>query len=394
MPTPTHEEARAAADALARRIGWGKTVLFSLLPLALLLAALEGAARLAERGRPPLPADPGLGFNPDSRLFVPSPEEPGVLITNPDKAASFKEQRFLMPKPDRHFRIFMLGGSSVNYIDLELTLLAWELTLRYPGACRVEIINCGGLAYGSHRLVAIAAEVMHYEPDLILIYSGHNEFEELEQFQAARIAYLPLQRVLGRFALYRFERDRAALWRIAAAQRDRNRRILENPEADYMSGARHVYTPEEVADRMRQYERNLSIILSLCRDHGVPVIIGTMASNLWKPGLATEAMREEVQALYAQGRHAEGMALARQLLRDHGRHQASDTENGIIRALAERYRIPIADVESAVITAEPHGIPGETLFSDHCHLNQAGNQILIRAYAGQIISLLDAPCRP
>ncbi len=186
----------------------------------------------------------------------------------------------------------------------------------------------------------------------------------------------------------------AALWRIAAAQRERNRRILENPEADYMSGARHVHTPEEVADRMRQYERNISIILSLCRDHGVPVIIGTMASNLWKPGLATEAMREQVQMLYAQGRHAEGMAFARELLRDHGRHQASDTENGIIRTLAERYRIPIADVEAAVIAAEPHGVPGETLFNDRCHLNQAGNQILIRAYPDQIIPLLAAHCRP
>ena len=30
--------------------------------------------------------------------------------------------------------------------------------------------------------------------------------------------------------------------------------------------------------------------------------------------------------------------------------------------------------------AEPHHIPGETLFNDHCHLNEKGNEILLQTF--------------
>lgn len=37
-----------------------------------------------------------------------------------------------------------------------------------------------------------------------------------------------------------------------------------------------------------------------------------------------------------------------------------------------------------IANAEPHGIPGETLFDDHCHLNDAGRAIWIEGYAPEI----------
>ena len=56
------------------------------------------------------------------------------------------------------------------------------------------------------------------------------------------------------------------------------------------------------------------------------------------------------------------------------------TENQIIRASAARYHVPLADVEALIIAKEPHGVPGETLFTDHCHLNEVGRSHWIRAY--------------
>jgi lysophospholipase L1-like esterase len=371
------------------QFGWKKTVLYSLLPMVVFLGLLEGSARVAEIWFPPWNVDYGWGFDPDSRLFVPSPEDPRALITNPPKTVSFHEQRFYLPKPERIFRVFTLGGSSVNYILGDLKMLGWRLTWRYRGQRLVEFIDCGGLSYGSHRLVAIASEILNYEPDLVLIYSGHNEFEELDQVRVADLKHLPLQRIIYRSAFLRFLRDRMAAVKLSAIERERNRQVLANPYADYLTGGRHAYTPEEVTERAGAFENNLSIIASLCQSKGVPVIIGTVASNLWEPGLATPEMMREVKSLYEQGQFEEGLALARKLLRSYGRHQASDTENEIIRAVAARYNLPLADVEAAVRAAEPHRVPGETLFKDICHLNNEGNRILIKAYEEQIIRLLD-----
>jgi hypothetical protein len=42
-----------------------------------------------------------------------------------------------------------------------------------------------------------------------------------------------------------------------------------------------------------------------------------------------------------------------------------------------------------VIAAEPHHIPGETLFDDWCHLNDAGREIMAAAFEEQVGTLLD-----
>ena len=69
------------------------------------------------------------------------------------------------------------------------------------------------------------------------------------------------------------------------------------------------------------------------------------------------------------------------------RSQSSDIENSIIRSLAAKYGLPLADVENAVIQAEPHHVPGETLIRDWCHLNVAGNAIWIEQYEPKILEL-------
>ena len=127
----------------------------------------------------PLQVDPGLGFDAESRVFVPSVDNPEIMVIDPAKAASFEMQRFPLKKPARTLRIAVLGGSSVRNIHEHLqerrTRLAENLTRCYDD---VEYINAGGDAYGSHRLVLLAVELLLYEPDLVFIYSGHNEFND------------------------------------------------------------------------------------------------------------------------------------------------------------------------------------------------------------------------
>ncbi|MFM1919993.1 MAG: hypothetical protein RLZZ303_1627 [Candidatus Hydrogenedentota bacterium] len=379
----------AAGSPEPKRLGPVKTILYSLLPALALLLLLEGGARLREFWIPPMAVDLGQGFTADSLVFSPDPFDSDYRVTHPRKTINFQDQRFAAKKPAGTLRIVALGGSSVNYLDYEFSVWGERLKSQLPGVERIEIINCGGLSYGSHRLVLVAAEVLEYDPDLVMIYSGHNEFEELEQLNVAHVELVPVQRELERFATYRLLRDLAAWVQIRGLERQSRESQIAAASPDTGSAWTHTFTEEEIAGRMAAYRANLARIVDLSKARGVPVVIGTVPSNLWKfpPGTAITRW-PEVEALYAAGRHAEGGALAESLLRVGIRHQSSESENEVIRALAREQALPLADVKAAVIAAEPHGVPGETLFNDHCHLNPEGNRILIQTYEPLVVDAL------
>jgi hypothetical protein len=381
----------AEKEAVAQvSFGWKKTLLYSFLPLLALAALLEGGARVAESWIPHLPADLGQGFNRGSRVFVPWEEKDGWLHTRPVKTGSFQNQEFPREKPEGELRLVMIGGSSVNYLDYWFTVLEKRLEEALSGHYTdVRIINCGGLSYGSHRLAGVAAEILEYDPDLVMIYSGHNEFEEIEQLKLAQLDTLPLQRGISKSAFLRYLRDWIARRKIARLQEAHAQRQLADAIPDTTRAWSYTFTPEEKAERMDAYRQNLTAIIEMCLGRGVPVIIGTVPSNLMKPALpgADGQLYEEVRALFEAGEIGQGLERAQEILRDAPRHQASDRENGIIRELAAEFDLPLADVEKAVIAAEPRGIPGETLFSDNCHLTHEGNGILIGTYEPLILDL-------
>ena len=360
-----------------------REILFAVVAVTASLSTLEFAARLAEIPFPTRAVDYALGFDPGSRLFTTSPRDTSLRVTNPAKVTTFCRQAFRAAKPPRTLRLAAVGGSSVFHLQPEFANLAerlgQELADRYD---RVEILNGGGRAYGTHRLVAVLAELLEYDVDAVLLYSGHNEFEEVEQLQLADADGAGLQRLLARSALVRRLRDWILYVRVEVLRWQHNRRILEGPApttwAVHARAWRYDFTLADVAERMESYRRNLTLMLDLCRRAGVPIVIGTVPSDLFKPYLPEAAWREyqQVGKLYRSGRMAEGAYLGRKILRETpGRHQSSDLENEIIRSLAAEHGIPLADVERAVVAREPHGVPGETLFRDHCHLNDAGNGI-------------------
>lgn len=384
---------RESAEAVVRRLSWRKRVVYALLPAVVLFAVLETAARVLEIWYPAQQVDIGLGFTPDVRLFVADPGAPGMMTLNPQKAPFFHPASFTLPKAPGTFRIFAMGGSSVNYLQGHLTKMAERLHSRFQERCpHLEIINAGGLSYGSQRNVLIAAEIVQYAPDLVLLYCGHNEFEDMEQMQYAQLRMLPLQRVLAKSAFCRFLRDRIGFFNLRLIESEHNRRIAR-AAVGASTGDRLVnITEADVPVRMRDYENNLAIITQIFQDHHIPLIIGTTPSNLWRPWLGGEAgnrFAQEVLPLYEAGRYDEGVALLRSFMVKYPRKQASDTENGIIRKTAAEFGLELVDVERAVIDAEPHHVPGETLFKDECHLNDAGNDLWAACYEPVVIRFMD-----
>lgn len=385
---------KRAPEHETRETGGGplKTAVLIVLPVIVFFLLLEGGARVYEVFNPPIRVDLGQGFGDESRLFLPRAIPPGALGTNPDKTVSFQDQSFPRVKPEGTLRIFMLGGSSVNYLQHELQELAKRLPSELNDYNAVEIINCGGLSYGSHRLVLIAKEVLQYDPDLILLYSGHNEFEELEQLSLANLDTVPVQQALGNSALYRVMRNMAAQKQIADLEADSAERKLANALPDSARAWGYSFTREDLRDRMETYRNNLTRIAELCKNFGVPLIVGTVPSNLMKPALqgsAGAAYEQQVLPLFQRGDYETGKRKAQELLMQAPRHQSSKAENDVIRAVAQANNVTLADVYAAVEAAEPHHVPGETLFSDHCHLNGAGNKILAATFENEIVAILN-----
>ena len=357
-----------------------------------MLALFEGAARVAEIWWPPTPIDFGNGFDSNSRLFIPVEGEPGVLMTNPRKAKVFERQRFEDPKPAGTMRIIAVGESSIARLQEELLVMEKRMqeTL-VPAGVRAQVLNAGGRSYGSQRLLLVAAEVANYQPDAVMIYMGHNEFEEVEQLVVSFPESSGLQESLSGSALVRFTRERSLEFQKRILQDEHNKRILSRARPDHARAWRHQFTPEEVEVRMAAFKNNLERMILLFKQNGTPVVIGTVPSNLVKPYLPKDehAKYERVWELLEQGKHAEAEVLGRQVLRQAvGRHQSSPRENEIIRALAEQHQLPLADVEAAITQAEPHHVPGETLFADHCHLNAAGNTILRQVFEEKLRAVL------
>jgi len=349
---------------------------YALVAVVALLLLLEGAARVLEIWWPPRAVDYGLGFDPDSRLFATLESDPDQLITHPDKRANFLTARFSAKKPEGVVRIVAIGGSSVRLLEPDFQKLEAALGDRLGRA--VDIINCGGDSYGSHRLVPIAVEMMGYDPDLVVLYTGHNEFEEIEQLDLAALNNLVLRKTLSRSALVRAIRDVVAGYRIESLRDDHNARIMGASRPAHARAWAHRFTAEEIAERMVAFEANLTTILRLCRERGVPIIMGTVPSDHYKPHLPAQDAQRFVRATqrYDNKQWAEGLVIAREVLATTtGRHQTSDVENGIIRRVAEAQQVPLADIEAAVVAAEPDGVPGRTLFMDHCHLNGDGMAI-------------------
>ena len=370
-------------------LGVSKSIVYSMLPLVLLAVLLESVFRVVEIWRPPLPVDYGWGFDANSRLFVPDAKSPDTLITAPEKRVSFQDQYFKMPKPANTFRVFFVGGSSINYARGAIRSLALRMAVRYADLCRFEFINAGGCGYGSHRLAPLVAELLGYQPDLLVFYEGNNEFQEQEQLQFVRLWSLPLQRTLYKSAFCRFVRDRAAMLRVNALRQERNRELLRLSPEENGSTRLKTFTPEQIGERMGIFEQNLSLIVSMCRMRNVPIILSSVPSNLCNPRLDNGGERETIRGFFARGQFAEGAQYSREVLKRSTRNQASDTENAIIRKIAREKGIPLADVEAKIIAAEPHGVPGETLFTDWCHLNDQGMEHMMAAFEERIAEQIE-----
>jgi tetratricopeptide (TPR) repeat protein len=136
--------------------------------------------------------DPFVGFAGNSPLFVASPGANGreTMVTAPNKKDFFNRQSFPRQKTPNTFRIFTLGGSTTygRPYDDSTSFSGWmrELLPVADQGKKWEVINAGGISYASYRVAKLMEELVSYQPDLFIIYTGHNEFLEERTYHELR----------------------------------------------------------------------------------------------------------------------------------------------------------------------------------------------------------------
>jgi len=404
--------------------GFGVTIVFFVLVELILMAA--GVTPLYER------TDPSVGFSGYAPLFLKHTEHNGEQFfeTAHSKTEWFNMQSFPARKAQDVTRIFCIGGSTTygRPYDDRTSFCGW-LRLFLPAvdpSRRWEVINAGGISYASYRAARLMEELADYEPDLFIVYSGHNEFLESR-------TYNKLLKVPKFVRSFTVQASRTRLYSVLFDLiYERNEVLPTEVKAllDNAIGPDDYHRDDEMRDAiLDDYQNSLVHMTQISERAGANMILVTPASNIGdfspfksesSPNLSTldiskvdtlkrvvttalnegdhvyaEAIARE--ALVIDGRNAELLYLHAQALRALGRIdearsafiQSRDEDVCPLRALtpvpeivadvARTKKTGFVDFASIVNDQSPNQIPGSELFLDHVHPTIEGNRLLALA---------------
>ncbi len=266
----------------------GLAVLVGFLPFVL----CEFALRALDVGGPAYRDDPFVGFSAIHPLFVES-DDGTTYETAGSRLNYFCPDSFPRVKPVHEFRIFCLGGSTVQGEPFrkETSFTTWlELSLAAADPSRQwRVVNCGGISYASYRLVPILEEILqNYQPDLVLVYTGHNEF--LEDRTYAHVKSLSPYLTgpaswLARMRTFNVAVEGVRWLRGRAVEPSPEGRPVLKDETDavleYRGGLERYHRDRKWRrDVILHFEYNVRRMVQRCRDRRVPLILMNPAFNL------------------------------------------------------------------------------------------------------------------
>jgi tetratricopeptide (TPR) repeat protein len=406
----------AGRTHLAKKVCFGLFTVVSFFAVCEVLLWMAGIEPRAERYDPThRPSQTPLVFERDGDVYR----------TRAAARYAFSDQSFSSKKARNGLRIFCLGGSSAYGFPWGpeasfCGVLQDVLTEAHPERI-VEVINASGMSFGMRRLSTVADELMRYEPDLFIVYSGHNEF-------ADRPRLVPLGK-LGRLV------DALDAW-LAYSRLYSSLHGLIRGEAPTPPSSPTVFRVRRLSgktsdarDKARvaaRFENELARLIATIRGRGIPVLVATVPCNLrdWRPELsstsadlsdpesaALRARLLEGRAQLESGEHEralETLTRAREIAPDFAEthywlgkalesrarwreatvayRAACDLDafpirrtsaiNESIRRVAADAEVPLLDVDQLFAEQSEHGLVGFELIEDYVHPTLRGHQLI------------------
>ena len=264
-------------------------IAFALITVVIVLAALETGLRMIGVQPTVATEDPFVGFAGSADLFERTTLQDGTVqyVTTPSKRTYFNVQAFPSEKDPRTTRIFCLGGSTTYgrpYSD-PTSFAGWLRALLPEADPRghYEVVNAGGISYASYRVARVVEEILDYEPDILVVYTGHNEFLEERTYGEVRD-----RSPLLRHALDLVNRTRIgalATRLVGGAEQPVDGRTILPTEVqarlDHSAGLDLYERDDAMAANVRgHYETALRNIVTMTRNAGVRLVLVTPASNV------------------------------------------------------------------------------------------------------------------
>jgi tetratricopeptide (TPR) repeat protein len=289
----------------------------------------------------------------------------------------------------------------------------------------VEVINLGTTAIASFPVMCIAEETLEYDPDLIVVYSGNNEFYGANGVASARRFGTSTRTML---MLRQVQRSALVQWLLRQTTRyeaepEGQPTLMEAMIADAQ------IAPDDARRSIaaRNLENHLTRIIERCKQEGVPVIVCTLPANERElapigeeiPPSLPDAEQTRFDELLAEGwrlvrynpaaaldsftsatklydRHAKHQFLIGKCLTALDRHEealqaytrakdldtmpwrAPSTSNDAVRR-ATRHGAILCDLEQAFREQSPGGAIGLELMDDHVHATLRGQALIATA---------------
>lgn len=427
---PSEDRGAAARDSLSGNRRW----LFPATAVVVSFLLLEGGARVIEQVRAYL----GQESNPYLEMRYPAPVFESVLENGrhvyrrtSHHRLILGNQTFLKEKPPNGYRVFLLGGSAAGGWPFAVgkynlaRFLERKLARLLPGR-QVEVLNVAGGTFGSHRVKAVFDEVIGYQPDLVLIYTGNNEFLETFLFQRR-----PLPGVLNGLAVARlgwsvydhFHRNKPSYEVDTYTARDQaSNRIA------FAFGKSSAYRRDQEQYRqvLAKYRYNVERMVKICKGRSIPVLLLNVPVNIrdWIPnasrhqaGLSAAALKvwqrefkkginqiaqgafpsavvsleqavavdeEHAEtwyhlgvALLRSGRNAEAkLAFSAALEKDAYPFRALPRMQAVLREIAVNHRVPLVDSIGTLERLTPDGILGLDVLLDYVHPTIASQEAI------------------
>jgi len=386
--------------------------------------------------------------SPANSLFIDTEYNPHYLTVNQlagkpyftgESFGAFGTQDVLRrEKTDSTLRIFVLGGSTTAgypymYSGTFAAIMKGLLQQSYPH-WEIEVINLGMTAVNSYTVRDFARECLSYDPDLLLIYAGHNEFygalgsasSQHSLFGTNRtltLLYLKLKR-LRLFQLLQNLIHQLQPQKPSQDSRTLMARMAQNQAIPYNSP---LYKKT-----LSIFQRNLQDIIRWTQQQQIPLLLGTLVSNLKdQPPFVSlhepqanpqtvDSLLKQIEttidqqhyqsalnqlqnllsydstyakAYYLAGRCYEALQQFNQAreyytkARDYDalRFRASSDLNDIIHELAQQNLVFLSPIDSLFSAHSPNGIVGKNLLLEHLHPNLDGYFLMGKTFAQTIL---------
>jgi tetratricopeptide (TPR) repeat protein len=347
---------------------------------------------------------------------------------------------FLVSKPPGTFRIFCLGESTTVgfpywYNGSFPSFLRDRLKTVFPNRS-IEVVNLGITATNSYTVLDMSKDLIdYYEPDLLIVYDGHNEFYGVlgtasnDRIASARwMTLLYLRMVhLRTFQLAKNTVDNM-LNMLAKQPIDNSSRTTMMEQV--ARGKNIPYGNDVYKTGFSVFQENLKELSDRCRDRNIPLFLSTQASNIrdqfpfisnnslgiseqqrnlfqqfykrglefqskglvdsaivcFRSGIALDTLYADIhyrlaQCLEAKGKKQESYPeyiLARDY--DELRFRTDSKFNNLIRSIEDHKHEFVADIEDVFKSLSKDSLIGYNLIFEHLHPNARGHFFIAKEY--------------